>query len=31
MTESSPPPTPEAMEDLLVDQLRDILHAEKQL
>jgi Mn-containing catalase len=30
-TESSPPMAPGGMDDLLVDELRDILHAEKQL
>jgi Mn-containing catalase len=30
-TESSPPIAPNGMDDLLVDELRDILHAEKQL
>jgi Mn-containing catalase len=30
-TESSPPTAPTGMDDLLVDELRDILHAEKQL
>ena len=30
-TESSPPIAPSGMDDLLVDELRDILHAEKQL
>jgi Mn-containing catalase len=30
-TESSPPVAPNGMDDLLVDELRDILHAEKQL
>ncbi|MBR1300619.1 DUF892 family protein [Bradyrhizobium sp. AUGA SZCCT0042] len=30
-TESSPPLAPEGMAELLVDELRDILHAEKQL
>jgi Mn-containing catalase len=30
-TESSPPTAPGGLDDLLVDQLRDILHAEKQL
>jgi len=30
-TESSPPTAPEAINDLLLDELRDILHAEKQL
>jgi Mn-containing catalase len=30
-TESSPPTAPEGMDELLVDELRDILHAEKQL
>jgi len=30
-TESSPPTTPEGIHDLLLDELRDILHAEKQL
>jgi Mn-containing catalase len=30
-TESSPPIAPDGMDDLLVDELRDILHAEKQL
>ena len=30
-TESSPPTAPEGIGDLLVDELRDILHAEKQL
>lgn len=30
-TESSPPIAPNGIEDLLVDELRDILHAEKQL
>ena len=30
-TESSPPMAPDGMEELLVDELRDILHAEKQL
>ena len=30
-TESSPPTAPEGINDLLVDELRDILHAEKQL
>ena len=29
--ESSPPEAPEGMQELLVDELRDILHAEKQL
>ena len=29
--ESSPPTTPKGLQELLVDQLRDILHAEKQL
>jgi Mn-containing catalase len=30
-TESSPPTAPDGMHDLLMDELRDILHAEKQL
>jgi Mn-containing catalase len=30
-TESSPPTAPTGMDDLLVDELRDILHAERQL
>lgn len=30
-TESSPPMVPEGVDELLVDELRDILHAEKQL
>jgi len=30
-TESSPPTAPEGISDLLLDELRDILHAEKQL
>jgi Mn-containing catalase len=30
-TESSPPTAPEGIHDLLLDELRDILHAEKQL
>ena len=30
-TESSPPTVPEGVDELLVDELRDILHAEKQL
>jgi Mn-containing catalase len=30
-TESSPPTVPEGIHDLLLDELRDILHAEKQL
>ena len=30
-TESSPPTAPEGINDLLLDELRDILHAEKQL
>ncbi|MDP1584267.1 MAG: DUF892 family protein [Bradyrhizobium sp.] len=30
-TESSPPTAPDGIEELLVDELRDILHAEKQL
>jgi Mn-containing catalase len=30
-TESSPPTVPEGISDLLLDELRDILHAEKQL
>ena len=30
-TESSPPTAPEGINELLVDELRDILHAEKQL
>src|SRR5947208_4936768 len=30
-TESSPPTAPDGLDDLLVDELRDILHAEKQL
>jgi manganese catalase len=30
-TESSPPTAPDGMDELLVDELRDILHAEKQL
>lgn len=30
-TESSPPMAPDGIEELLVDELRDILHAEKQL
>jgi Mn-containing catalase len=30
-TESSPPTAPEGLNELLVDELRDILHAEKQL
>jgi Mn-containing catalase len=30
-TESSPPTAPDGMDDLLIDELRDILHAEKQL
>jgi Mn-containing catalase len=30
-TESSPPTSPEGISELLVDELRDILHAEKQL
>lgn len=30
-TESSPPTAPDGMQDLLVEELRDILHAEKQL
>jgi len=30
-TESSPPTAPDGLDELLVDQLRDILHAEKQL
>jgi Mn-containing catalase len=30
-TESSPPTAPEGLDELLVDELRDILHAEKQL
>jgi Mn-containing catalase len=30
-TESSPPMAPDGLDDLLVDELRDILHAEKQL
>jgi hypothetical protein len=30
-TESSPPIAPEGINELLVDELRDILHAEKQL
>ena len=30
-TESSPPTVPEGMDELLIDELRDILHAEKQL
>jgi Mn-containing catalase len=30
-TESSPPTAPEGMDELLIDELRDILHAEKQL
>jgi Mn-containing catalase len=30
-TESSPPTAPDGLTELLVDQLRDILHAEKQL
>lgn len=30
-TESSPPIAPDGIDDLLMDQLRDILHAEKQL
>ena len=30
-TESSPPTAPEGIDELLVDELRDILHAEKQL
>ena len=30
-TESSPPTAPEGINDLLIDELRDILHAEKQL
>jgi Mn-containing catalase len=30
-TESSPPTAPDSMDELLIDELRDILHAEKQL
>jgi Mn-containing catalase len=30
-TESSPPTAPDGMDELLIDELRDILHAEKQL
>ena len=30
-TESSPPTVPEGMDELLIEELRDILHAEKQL
>jgi Mn-containing catalase len=30
-TESSPPTVPEGIDELLIDELRDILHAEKQL
>lgn len=30
-TESSPPIVPEGMDELLIDELRDLLHAEKQL
>jgi Mn-containing catalase len=30
-TESSPPTAPEGINELLVDELKDILHAEKQL
>ena len=30
-TESSPPTAPEGINELLLDELRDILHAEKQL
>jgi Mn-containing catalase len=30
-TESSPPTAPEGISELLLDELRDILHAEKQL
>jgi manganese catalase len=30
-TESSPPTAPDGMDELLIEQLRDILHAEKQL
>lgn len=30
-TESSPPTVPEGVDELLIDELRDILHAEKQL
>ncbi len=31
VTESSPPDAPTALDELLIDQLRDIMHAEKQL
>jgi Mn-containing catalase len=31
VTESSPAESPEGLDELLIDELRDILHAEKQL